>query len=136
MFTHGRTQGRRIDRYTISCSPCEPSAQVTKNGRVCSGFERVFRCWGGGGGGVRCPGWGVFRSGGGGVRVDVNEELKLFLVGWGGGGGRVWGGQVGCELRIEIFVKMRKFTKKIREGGGVELVGCQGGCERNVGGRG
>ena len=28
MFTHGRTDGRRIDRYTIS-SPCEPSAQVS-----------------------------------------------------------------------------------------------------------
>ena len=26
--THGRTHGRRIDRYTVS-SPCEPSAQVS-----------------------------------------------------------------------------------------------------------
>ena len=28
MFTHGRTHGRRIDRYTLS-SPCEHSAQVS-----------------------------------------------------------------------------------------------------------
>ena len=28
MFTDERTDGRRIDRYTIS-SPCEPSAQVS-----------------------------------------------------------------------------------------------------------
>ena len=41
--------------------------------------------------------------GGGGVRVDVNEELKFFT----------------------------KFTKN--RGG---QVGGQGGCERNVGGRG
>ena len=40
---------------------------------------------------------------GGGVRVDVNEELK-FLVGLGGGGG----GQGGCERRIEVFVKIQK----------------------------
>ena len=50
---------------------------------------------------------------GGGVRVDVNGEVK-FLVkiqkknwGWGGSGrgGRVGGGgQGGCERRIEFFV--------------------------------
>ena len=53
----------------------------------------------------------------GGLRVDVNEKLKVF----------------------------GKFTKKNRRGGGgsgggqvvgVGLVGGQGGCERNVGGRG
>ena len=48
---------------------------------------------------------------GGGVRVDVNEELKFLgkfqkkkLGGGGGpeeGGGRVGGGQDGCERRIE-----------------------------------
>ena len=50
-----------------------------------------------------------------GVRVDVNEELKFF----------------------------GKITQKNRGGGsgagvrwGVGLVGGQGGCERNVGGRG
>ena len=60
-----------------------------------------------GGGGV---GGGLGRGGGRvgvGVRVDVNEELKF-----GGGVGR-GGGQVG-----------------------VGLVGGQGGCERNVRGRG
>ena len=35
-----------------------------------------------------------------------------------GGGGRVGGGQGGCERRIEVFVKIH---------------GGQGGCERNVG---
>ena len=64
--------------------------------------------WVGGGGGVGL---------GGGVRVDVNEELKF----------------------------LGKFTKKKNSGGGgvvvgvrwgVGLVGGQGGCERNVGGRG
>ena len=55
---------------------------------------------------------------GGGVRVDVNEELKFLInilknQGGGGGGQDQWG-----------------------SGGGVRLVGgVQGGCERNVGGR-
>ena len=71
---------------------------------------------------------------GGGVRVDVNEELKFlwkfkkknifFFVGGGvpggggGGGVRVDGG---CERRIEVFVKIQK-----KWGGGG---GGQGGCE-------
>ena len=67
------------------------------------------------GGGVR-GGWvrGGGRVGGGsGVRVDVNEELKF----------------------------LEKFTQKKFGGGGsvaegVRLVRGQGGCERNVGGRG
>ena len=70
--------------------------------------------WGGGGrGGV---GSGV---GFGGIRVDVNEDLKFFgkihkkkKSGGSGGEGSVGGG------------------------GGVGLMGGQGGCERNVGGRG
>ena len=66
-------------------------------------------------------GEGMVRSGGGsgrgGVRVDVNEELKI----------------------------LGKFTKKKSGGGGVgsgggqvggRVGGGQGGCERNVGGRG
>ena len=27
---------------------------------------------------------------------------------WGGGESRVWGGQGGCERRIEVFVKIQK----------------------------
>ena len=41
----------------------------------------------------------------------------------GGGTGSVWeGGQSGCELRIEVFVKIQK--KKLGGGGGG-----QAGCE-------
>ena len=54
--------------------------------------------------------------GGGGVRVDVNEELKFLWkfkkkIFWGGGGGSGRGGggdQGGCERRIEVFVKIQK----------------------------
>ena len=56
-------------------------------------------------------GWG---GGGGGVRVDANEELKFLckfklkkkFFFWGGGfrGGGGGGGQGGCERRIEVFV--------------------------------
>ena len=57
-------------------------------------------------------------GGGGGVRVDVNQELKFFgkfkKKNWGGGGGggsmggSGLGGQDGCERRIEVFVKIKK----------------------------
>ena len=89
----------------------------------------------GGGGGRGGRGWvaGVCLGGGGvgGVRVDVNEELKVLgkftkkIRGGGGGGVQEGGvrlvGQGGCERRIEVF-----------------FWGGQGGCERNVnvGGRG
>ena len=58
------------------------------------------------------------RFGGGGVRVDVNEELKFLckfkkkmiffggVGGSGGGGGQVWG--VRMDGRIEVFVKIKK----------------------------
>ena len=62
---------------------------------------------------------------GGRVRVDVNEELKFLFVNiqklffgfggggggfrsGGGGGGSGWGGQVGCERRIEVFCENSK----------------------------
>ena len=67
--------------------------------------------------------------GGGGFRVDVNEELVFVKIqkkklGWGGGegggeGGREglgWGGQGGCDRRIEVFGKIHK--KKFGWGGG------------------
>ena len=46
--------------------------------------------------------------GGGGVRADVNGEVKFFLFVFflGGGGGRVGGGGGGkgkCEQRSEVF---------------------------------
>ena len=59
--------------------------------------KKIFFFWGGGGG--RGGQWEG--SGWGGVRVDVNEELKFFenskkkkFFFWGGGGVR-WGGGVG-----------------------------------------
>ena len=69
--------------------------------------------------------------GDGGVRVDVNGEVKLFF--FGGGGGRVGRGgggqgQVGCEQRSKVFVKIQK--KKNLRGGG------EGGPIRNCGGGG
>ena len=73
---------------------------------------------GGGGGGGRG------RVGGGGVRVDVIEELKF----WGKFkksnflGGRLdrvgVGGQGGCEQRIEVFVKIPKKNIFFFGGGG------------------
>ena len=61
-------------------------------------------------------------EGGGGFRMDVNEELKFL---WGGGrvrGGSGWGGQSRCEQRSEVFVKNKK-----KMGGGVQGGGGKGG---------
>ena len=54
------------------------------------------------------------------------------------GGGVGLGGQYGCELRIEFFEKIHKKIGGAGggSGGGSGWWGCQGGCERNVGGRG
>ena len=74
--------------------------------------------------------------------MDVNEELKILLKiqkkKWGEGSG--WGGQGGCDRRIEVFGKIHK--KKLmggRVGGSVEgggsggrVGGGQGGCERRI----
>ena len=86
-------------------------------------------------------GWG---GGGGGVRVDVNEELKFlrkfskekFVIFCHGR----------CEQRSEVFVNIQKKKHIFFFGGGRGVVGLegpgwwgvggQGGCERNVGGRG
>ena len=84
-------------------------------------------------------GRGGGRVGSGGVRVDVNEELKflwkfkkIFFF-FGGGVGRgvrggvrgrfgVGRGQGGCERRIEVFVKI----KKKNEGGRGRVLGLLG----------
>ena len=73
-------------------------------------------------------GWG----GGGGVRVDVNEELKFLCskkkLGWGREGeGSGLGGQGGCERRIEKFFGKIHKKKNSRGGGGVGLGGGGGG---------
>ena len=50
-------------------------------------------------------------------------QKKNFWGGqWGGSG---WGGQSGCERRIEVFVKIQK--KKIMGGGGGRVGGGGGG---------
>ena len=74
-------------------------------------------------------GWGGGRVGGG-VRVDVNEELKFCEnskkklgggVGWWGfgGGSGLGGGQGGCERRIEVV--FMKIQKNWGGGGGVRV---------------
>ena len=78
-------------------------------------------------------------SGEGGVRADVNGEMK-FLVKikkkWEGEGGL--GGQGGCERRIEVFVKVHIFffwgggVGSARVGGSGWGSGDQGGCERII----
>ena len=68
--------------------------------------KKIFFFFGGEG-----SGWGV--------RLDVIEELKFLgkftkknRGGWEGSGGGLcwwggWGGQGGCERRIEVFVKIQ-----------------------------
>ena len=63
--------------------------------------------------GSGCGGGG----GGGGVRMDMNEELKIFVKiqkkNWGGGG------QGRCERRIEVFVNIQtRGVLGVRLGGG------------------
>ena len=75
-------------------------------------------------------------GGRGRVRVDVNEELKFcenskkknFFF---GGGGVGLGGQSGCELRIEVFVKIQK--KNLGGGGWRGSVGGGGGSGEGSG---
>ena len=78
-------------------------------------------------GGVRGGGGSVW----GGVRVDVNEELKFLgkfkKKKFGGGGGSGWGGQGGCEQRIEVFVKIQKKNIFFFWGGGGSGWGGGGG---------
>ena len=56
-------------------------------------------------------------GGGGGVRVDVNGKVKLLWkfkkkIFWWGGGVGLRGGQGGCELRSEAFVRIQKNEKE------------------------
>ena len=77
--------------------------------------------------------WGVLGGRVGGVRVDVNEELKFFVKikkNWGGGGSgggvELWG-QCGSERRIEVFVKIQKKKFFFLGGWDVGLGGGGGG---------
>ena len=98
--------------------------------RVWGGVKLKKKFWGGG-----------VMSGGsvglGGVRVDVNEDLKFYkkihTKQWGewSGGGVGLGGQGECERQIEVFGKIHK--KKSGEGGGrVFGFGGQGECKRRI----
>ena len=51
-----------------------------------------------------------------------------------GGGGRVglWGGQGGCERRIEVFVKIQKKNWGWWSGVGLGGGGGQGGCDLRI----
>ena len=91
---------------------------------------------GGVGGGVRGRG-----RVGGGVRVDVNEELKFFkkkIVGGSGGSGESGGRGVGGSVwgvRVDVNEELKflgKFKKKKKFGGGGGRVGGQDGCERRI----
>ena len=57
--------------------------------------------------------WGRIKGGGGGVRMDVNEEVKFLLKLKKNRGSGVWvgfegGGYGGCKRRIEVFAKIQK----------------------------
>ena len=100
--------------------------------------------WGrgvGGGGRVGEGGRGWIVLGGGGVRVDVNEELKFLGKfkkknwGWGGpgggGGGSGWGVRVDVNEELKFLLKFKKKFRGGGSGGGVGLGG-QAGCERRI----
>ena len=81
--------------------------------------------------------------GGGGVRVDMNVEVKFFydIFFFLGGGGSGWGGvRVDVNEELKFLRKFKKKKKMVR--GWVRFVcvwgggGVRGGFERNVGGRG
>ena len=91
------------------------SVTCTKNGSYCENEKKVR------GRGDVFKEWKLLlkkSGGGGGVRVDVNREVKLLcklkkkkILGGGGGGGRVGGGgggQGGCEMRSKAFVKIQR----------------------------
>ena len=67
------------------------------------------------------------------------RRTKVFVKNkkWGGGSGRR-GVRVDVNEELKFLGKITKKSGDGREGGsgGVGLVGGQGGCERNVGGRG
>ena len=58
----------------------------------------------------------------------MNIQKKIIFLCWGGGGlgrggGSGWGGQGGCELRSEAFVKIPKIKYFFFFRGGVRLGG-------------
>ena len=75
-----------------------------------------------------------------GVRVDVNEELKVFLkiqkkLGGGGPGGSGWWGvRVDVNEKLKFFVKIEKKRGEVGGGGGGggRVGGGQGRCERRI----
>ena len=64
--------------------------------------------------------------------MEIQKKKKIFFMG-GGGVGSGWGIRVDVNEELKFLTK---FTKKKLGGGGSGWLGGQGGCERNVGGRG
>ena len=50
--------------------------------------------------------------------MKIQKKKDFFFWGGGGGSGSGWGGQVGCDRRIEVLGKIDK--KKFGRGGGGE----------------
>ena len=131
-------KGGKIKNWGGECRDVTPTKSLSQNIRVdvnreakfCENSKKIFFLGGEGGGGGQVRGReGDDRGGGGGHKVNVNKELKFLLIqkkNWGGRGGggygrKDWvglgGGQVGCERRIEVFVKIKKNWVGGRVGG-------------------
>ena len=73
------------------------------------------------------------------IEVFLNIQKKTFFCRGAGVGS---GGGSGLGVMVDVYTELKffgKFTKKIGggwSGGGSGWWGVQGGCERNVGGRG
>ena len=87
-------------------------------------FGKIHKNKLGGGGGSGGGVGSVGRGGGvriGGVRVDVFVKIHK-KIGGSGGEGSGWGGQGGCDRRIEVFGKIHK-----NGGGGLVRLGVGSG---------
>ena len=99
-----------IDHWVEDCRDVTKAGGrgiCTKNGSYCEKEKKKGR-WGGQG---RCE------------RISEAFIFFYFFIFFLGGGGRVEGGQGGCELRNESFVKIQKKMGGVRLGWGVGFGG-------------